>query len=326
MLSRAADSFYWTGRYVERAEHISRILRVHLGLLVGQADQSGDMRAWQSFCAALYLPTPVTEDGEFDVDAAFQMVHDLTFNAENRNSISSCINLARENARSVHSQLSTELWEQINRFYLRLNSLQEYRHWQDDRDNFYRDIENRTYLVQGLVQSSLLHDEGWFFIQLGMHLERILCVCSLLSAHFRYFSTESGGLSTTRDLLHWIGFLRACSSFEAYSRVYHPLLESRHIIEFLLLDPHLPRSLHFNINHLTHALQQVATLTGTRRADTLNRIAGRLQAHLAYSQVDEVLATGLQPYLSDVMETCNQIHDTLYEVYINYPIAEVFSQ
>ena len=47
MLSRSADSMYWIGRYMERAENTIRLLRVRLNFMVGQAAQHGNDRGWQ---------------------------------------------------------------------------------------------------------------------------------------------------------------------------------------------------------------------------------------------------------------------------------------
>ena len=37
MLSRVADSLYWMSRYLERAEHMARLVNVHLNLTLDRA-------------------------------------------------------------------------------------------------------------------------------------------------------------------------------------------------------------------------------------------------------------------------------------------------
>ena len=229
MLSRSADSLYWLGRYMERAEHTVRLLRVRLNFMVGQTRprQVGNDKGWQQFFSALRQPAPLTKQGVVDGEAALKMAHDLTFNRENPHSISGCISLARQNSRSVRSQLSSQLWEHMNRLYLRLHSWQGHHNWHDERDNFFRELESSVSLFQGLAYSSLLHDEGWHFIQVGAHLERVMSVCGLLHAHFRYFGINGGEMLETEDPLNGIGVLRACNAFESYSRVYDPMPETR---------------------------------------------------------------------------------------------------
>ena len=327
MLSRSADSLYWLGRYMERAEHTVRLLRVRLNFMVGQARprQVGNDKGWQQFFSALRQPAPLTENGVVDGEAALKMAHDLTFNGDNLHSISGCISVARENARSVRSQLSSQLWEHMNRLYLRLHSWQGHHNWHDERDNFFRELESSVSLFQGLAFSSLLHDEGWHFIQVGAHLERVLSVCSLLQAHFQYFGIEGGKRLETVDPLNGIGILRACNAFESYCRLYDPMPETRLVTSFLLLNSDLPISVRFNVDQMAQLLEQVAVATESRRAGDLIRTAGKLQAHLQYSQIEDVIEVGPQAFLAEVMSACDQIHDAFYDTYINYPAEEAFA-
>lgn len=325
MLSRSADSLYWLGRYMERSENTIRLLRVRLNLMVGQAAQVGNDRGWQQFFAALHLPPPLNDSGEVDNEAALLMAHDLTFNRENESSISGCISLARENARFVRSRLSSQLWEHMNRLYLRLHSWQGHHNWHDERDNFFRELENSVSLFQGLAFASLLHDEGWYFIQLGAHLERVLSVCGLLRAHFRYFGRGEVDSLATEDQTNGIGILRACNSFEAYCRVYDPMPDTRTVTSFLLLDPHLPNSVRFNVDQMAALLTQIAEATESRRAGEMNRMAGKLQAHLKYTLIEEVNEEGPRRFLSQIVDTCDQIHAGLYAAYINYPAEEALN-
>lgn len=310
---------------MERSENTIRLLRVRLNFMVGQARQAGNDKGWQQFFAALRQPQPLMENGAVDSEAALTMAHDLTFNRENPNSVSGCISLARQNARAVRARLSSQLWEHINRLYLRLHSWQGHHNWHDERDNFFRELESSVSLFQGLAFSSLLHDEGWYFIQLGAHLERVLSVCSLLQAHFRYFGVDGGEMLMTEDPLNGIGVLRACNSFESYCRVYDPRPETGLVTSFLLLSSQLPNSVRFNVNQMARLLEQIATATETRRAGDLIRTAGKLQAHLQYSQIEDVIEVGPQSFLVDIVGACDQIHGALYETYINYPAEEAFA-
>ena len=325
MLSRSADNMYWLGRYMERAENTIRLLRVRLNFMVGQTAQHGNDRGWQQFFSALRQPPPLMKNGVVDSEVALQMAHDLTFNTENQHSISGCINLARTNARSVRSQLSSQLWEHINRLYLRLYSWQGHENWHDERDNFFRELESSVSLFQGLAFSSLLHDEGWLFIQIGGHLERVFSVCSLLTAHFRHFGIDGGERLETVDPLNGIGVLRACNSFESYCRVYDPRPETSYVTTFLLLNAYLPSSVRFNVSQVAVLLEQLAGATETRRAGDLNRMAGKLQARLQYSQIDDVVEFGAQSYVVDVVKSCDEIHDALSDAYFSYPIDEAVS-
>ena len=114
MLSRVADSIYWMSRYVERAENVARFISVNLNLSLDMPGEAGQQ--WWP------LVVITGDDAEFQqrigTTTKESVVQFLTFDAENPNSILSCLRAARENARSVREIISAEMWEHINKFYL----------------------------------------------------------------------------------------------------------------------------------------------------------------------------------------------------------------
>ena len=94
---------------------------------------------------------------------------------------------------------------------------------------------------------------------------------------------------------------------------------------FLLLNAYLPNSVRFNVTQVALLLEQLAGATETRRAGDLNRTAGKLQAQLHYSQIDDVVQFGAQSFVVDIMQSCDQIHDALSDAYFSYPIDEAVS-
>ena len=111
MLSRVADSLYWMSRYLERAEHTVRMLDVNMGLMLDKSSTSAEGR-WKRVLAALGNPKGVNWQNDY-----YQLVHSLTFDAEIPASVTSCLIEARENARQVREEISSEQWQQLNRMY-----------------------------------------------------------------------------------------------------------------------------------------------------------------------------------------------------------------
>lgn len=319
MLSRAADSLYWMSRYLERAEHSARLINVHLNTMVGQAPGAAE-RYWQRLFDALHADAPTDEAGRIHIADPYMAIRSLTFDRDNANSLVACVSAARENARQIREQLSSEMWEQINRIYLNLNQRTFDGVWNDQPHAFFREIENSTNLFQGLTGSTMMHDEGWRFIQMGSYLERALSTASLVHAHYAIY--QDGGRSPlpTDEYLQWVGLLKSCSAFEAYCRVYTPTLHTAHIGEFLLLNPVLPRSLHFCADRMHQAAQQISSLSGNSRSQSVVRLTGRLQAKLRYGQIDEIVADGLHNFLDDILSLCHQIHSTIYRTYVDYAV------
>jgi uncharacterized alpha-E superfamily protein len=321
MLSRAADSLYWLSRYLERAETNARLIYNHVNLMLGQSPAAADQH-WQRLFTVLDVPMmEVSSNGD---DPDFARIYYLTFDRENHNSIRSCIGLARENARQVREQISSEMWEQINRLYLDLNRTDLRSMWNAQPHEFFREIENDICLFRGITSSTMQHDEGWGFIQLGNYLERAMITATLLDAHFGQ-STMENSSPQTGEYLRWIGLLRSCLAFEAYCRHYTPTVTPTNVAEFLILNPGLPRSLRFCADRLQLSLQQIDSASETRRAERLQRLSGRLQARLRYGQIDEIVGDGIHSYLNDLMRQCDQIHNAIYQAYIEYAIEGEFA-
>src|SRR6516225_5332703 len=119
MLSRVADSIYWMSRYVERAENVARFVDVNLQLMLDSSSEEQHQQ-W----LPLVSTTGDHEDFEKRYGEATQInvIRFLTFDIENPNSIVSCLRAARENARTVREIISSEMWLQLNKFFLMASS------------------------------------------------------------------------------------------------------------------------------------------------------------------------------------------------------------
>jgi uncharacterized alpha-E superfamily protein len=117
-----------------------------------------------------------------------------------------------------------------------------------------------------------------------------------------------------------MGLLRSATAFEAYCKVYTADLTPERILEFLLLDEDFPHSLRFSIDSLQHALDAIQRESGKSRAEAVRRLAGRLQGSLSYSGVEEILEGDVIAYLRTIQVQCREIHNTIYELYIDYSI------
>ena len=311
MLSRVADSLYWMSRYLERAEHTARLTSVYFDLIL---DQSSQMRSERYHLLLENLQMHTDLDEPFDPNKTLALIVSDT---DNPNSILSCITQARENARQVREHLSSESWMQINQLYLTMKRPSS--HWQGQPQVFMQQIIQQLYLIGGTFDATMNHDEGWQFVQLGNYMERSMSVLRLIETQFLAL--------TTRPLHHeayldWIALLKSCTAFEAYCNVYTADLVATNIAEFLLLNAEFPHSLHFSINMMRNALGKIGTITQSRRNQQLNRKAGRLQSLLQFSQIDEVMATGLPEFLHEIKKYCLDIHDSIYQVYISFPVTE----
>ncbi|WP_158819927.1 alpha-E domain-containing protein [Granulicella sp. S156] len=322
MLSRVADSLYWMSRYLERAEHTTRLLDVNLNLMLDESATSSDHR-WQRLVQALGKPRRIRWNGD-----PYELARTLTFDVNNKSSVLSCIIRARENSRHVREQISTEQWHRLNSLYLEVTrpELQSVMHAEALQDNsetpaaFLQQVMEAVHQFQGVTDSTMSHGEGWHFIQVGRYLERATATAILLEAYHEDLWSQPDRLPEGNEYLEWMGLLRSATAFEAYCKVYTADLTPERILEFLLLDPEFPHSLRFSIDSLQTALQAIQRNSGKSRAEELHRIAGRLSAKLGFASVDEILSGDIVSYLRSIQQECQAIHETIYHLYVDYSI------
>ncbi len=322
MLSRVADSLYWMSRYLERAEHTTRLLDVNLNLMLDESATSADRR-WQRVLQALGNPKDVEWTGD-----PYALARTLTFDTEHKGSIVACIIAARENARHVREQISTEQWHRLNSLYLQVTRPELQRRYEPGEMNlepeqpteFLTQVMEAVHQFQGVTDSTMSHGEGWQFIQVGRYIERAAATAMLLEAYHEDLWGHPDRALDGNEYLDWMGLLRSATAFEAYCKVYTADLTPDRILEFLLLDEKFPHSLRFSIDSLQCALEAIQGDSGRNRAEPLRRLAGRLQASLNYSSLDEVLSQDVVAYLRGIQVQCRAIHETIYELYVDYSI------
>jgi uncharacterized alpha-E superfamily protein len=322
MLSRVADRLYWMSRYLERAEHATRLLDVNLNLMLDESAASADRR-WLRVLQALGNPKGVEWNGD-----PYALTRELTFNTGHKASILSCIISARENSRHVREQISTEQWHQLNSLYLHVTRPEMQSDQQEKRlragmeqpTEFLQQVMEAVHQFQGVSDSTMSHGEGWQFIQVGRYIERASATAMLLEAYHEELWGHPDKPLEGNEYLDWMGLLRSATAFEAYCKVYTADLTPDRILEFLLLDREFPHSLRFSIDSLQRALEAIQGDSGRMRAEALRRLAGRLQASLNYSSVDEVLNQDVVAYLRAIQVQCRTIHETIYELYVDYSI------
>jgi uncharacterized alpha-E superfamily protein len=308
---------------LERAETTTRLIYNQFNLVLEQQSPALAEQHWVRLFRTLHTPMPSSE-GDGLRDPTQQRIFALTYDSTNPNAIISCISSARENARQVREQISTEMWEQINRLYLDLRQTNPDAIWQTQPHEFFRGIENTICLFRGITASTMYHDEGWIFMQMGLYLERIRCTVALLENFFGEVAQFRQEMRTD-EYLRGLSLLRSCLAFEAYCRIYTPTVLPRNVADFLILDESLPRSLRFCADRLQSSLAVLgenSPVSGQQRGQRLQRLVGRLQARLRYAQIDEILDDGLSLYLAEVLRSGDLIHDAIYQTYIQYNIEE----
>ena len=331
MLSRVANSLYWMSRYIERAENIARIVDVNLQLLLDIRDLD------QARLAQHWLPIVETTGDEkqfFDLHpkATGQAVTEfLVFQSENPNSIYSSICHARENARMVRDQITLEFWEELNRLYWFVRTPQARQGWDQSPSEFFSQIKASSLLLIGQTYATLLHNEGWWFAQVGKFIERTDKTSRILD--LRSHSLPEKGVpphGNQTDALEWSAILRSCSAWDAYKSIHGADVSPRLVAEFLLLNEDFPRSVRFCATELNGALRRISGVPDARFSNDAEKLAGRLVAELQFTTIDEIFEAGLHGYLDLLQTKLNNIGAALFNAYvfpqINNPEDEIMVQ
>src|SRR3954452_17477784 len=202
MLARDADSMYWMTRYVERAEHVARIMWVNSNLLIDVGDLAPALqeRPWESVLTIFHLAGALPGDGPIGP----RMLQHMTFAADNPNSIYSCLTRARENARGIREQVSAEMWENLNTLYWSLRADDATAKFEESSDDFFRSIMVGSQLFQGLTDQTMSHDQRWLFAQLGKYLERIAVTCRVIETKFDILKSAETVLEAPLRNIHWM--------------------------------------------------------------------------------------------------------------------------
>jgi uncharacterized alpha-E superfamily protein len=296
MLSRIAESLFWIGRYVERADGTARILDVHLQLLLEDPwiDEDTACRSLLSVMGSAVEPDHALTRGDVLSILAVDRSHPA--------SIAHSIGAARENARRAREVVSTELWEALNTTRARMPR----RVANDKVHEFFGWVRERSALAVGIVESSSSRDESWSFFTLGRSLERADMTARLLATRSL---TEASGPS-------WTTILRSCGAYEAYLRTYRGVPSATNAAEFLLLDRLFPRSILYSVTRAENCLRDIEP-RGTGRAgvgDAALRQLGQIRSELEYRPIHDIL-DDLQRHMDAVQSATSSASEAVRQRY-----------
>jgi uncharacterized alpha-E superfamily protein len=310
LLSRVADSIYWTSRYVERAENVARFIEVNLQLMLDSP--SGEDQQWEP----LVNTTGDHEQFAKRCGKATQqnVIQFLTFDAENPNSILSCIRAARENARTVREIISSEMWLQLNKFYLMVTAAAEDSSAHADPHEFFTEVRNASHLFNGVAAATMTQGEPWHFFRLGRMLERADKTSRILDVKYFLLLRSAQDVGTPFDDIQWAAVLRSASAFEMY-RKRHGRISPKGVVEFLLLDREFPRAIHFCLLTVRDSLHAISGTPAGRFRYPCEKLLGQLCSDLSFTSVDEIINAGLHEYLDNLQTRMNQVSAGIYETF-----------
>ncbi len=288
MLSRVADSLYWMGRYLERAEHMARLLEVTRDLLVdlNEVDRDGAAAQWKATVTTLALPDIAIED--------------IVFNPTEPASLVSCIMLARENARQVREVIAAEMWEQLNQAYWGLEEARSQGRGEAGLVQALTHVQTASFVWDGVTDASMRRGEGWLFLKLGKFIERTDRLSRTIAARVAPRPPASEVASTSQENVMWLTLLKSAGALEEYRKAYPTRVDARSVLDFLVFDRDFPRAVRFGTRVAFEFAQRLSALHASPDDDVV-RAFGKLSARLEYTDVVELVEHGPAGFLGDVV-------------------------
>ncbi|MEQ9356618.1 alpha-E domain-containing protein [Coleofasciculus chthonoplastes] len=309
MLSRVADSIYWLNRYIERAENIARFVDVNLNSMLDMPP--GVTQQWEPLVIT-------TGDRDLFRDRYGEATSDnvirfLTFDSDYPNSILSVLQLARENARSIREVISSEMWEEVNEFFLMVKEASQGGALQALPD-FFTQVKLASHRFAGVMDATMTHNEGWHFGQLGRLLERADKTTRILDVKYFVLLPSVQWVGTPLDQIQWMALLKSASAYEMYRKSQHRITPTS-VAEFLILNRQFPRSIHFCLAQAEQSLHQITTTPRGTWCNPAERGLGRLCSQLGYLTIEDVFEDGLHEFLNQMQIEINQVGNQISKTF-----------
>jgi uncharacterized alpha-E superfamily protein len=312
MLSRTADNLFWMARHIERAENIARVLDVaHRTSLLPLDVDGTEAYLWYAplnitGCAAGY-------EEKYGLARASAVTHYMALDPDNPSSIYNCLKMARENARTARSAITSEMWEIINATWLELNRLSKQMDMDEEKfSDFFDWVKDRSHLFRGVTLGTIIKDIALSFIKLGTFLERADNTARLLDVKYHILLTEKENVGSSVDYYQWGSLLKSVSAFEAYRKIYRDVISPLRVAELLILRDDMPRSLHACMNEVEAALLDINGSAGKEA----RRCAGEQHAALHFGRIEDIFEQGLHEYLTHFLGQMYLLSQNIRHAYL----------
>lgn len=308
MLSRVATSLYWMGRYVERAENVTRMLLVTSEVSVDFEGMDAKLAQAEWDELALALPgSEISREGFTPEDGVgAPWIHSLLLGQDNPMSVLNSLGRARENGRAVREALTREVFLNLNEAYRALDE----RRRKSTRDpvatlDAVADTHRAILTALGAMEHTLTRDQGWTFLKLGEAIERTLRTLEVLRVKLPGLRERENQVDLPLYYARWRALLRSVASLENFRRVHGASLDPRAVVHFLLFDSVTPRSVRCGVVRMKNYLDQ---LPSGRDMSQAQRIIGKALATVSYED-DRIMSS---PDLGDACEQLIQELEALH--------------
>jgi uncharacterized alpha-E superfamily protein len=311
MLSRVADSVFWMARYVERAENVARFIDVNFNLTLDLGDELAGQ--WEPLVATSGDAKLFAD--KYGVATRESVLTFLTFDLDNPNSILSCLTAARENARTARETISSDMWEELNRFYLMVrDAVHAGAH--EGHYEFYSQVKRASHLLIGVTDATMSHGEAWHFARIGRLLERADKTSRIVDVKYFILLPSANDVGNSLDLAQWSAMLRSASALEMYRRSRGRIAPTP-VVDFLLLERDFPRSVRYCVSGAEQSLHAITGTPAGSFGNSPEQELGRLRAHLEFTSISDIISRGMHEFIDDFQTRLNSVGEKFFQCFFS---------
>jgi uncharacterized circularly permuted ATP-grasp superfamily protein/uncharacterized alpha-E superfamily protein len=343
--SRVADSFYWLGRYLERAQSLAYMVGVVESLETEELNRA-ERQLYRPVWNRVLPPLENRETGrKRGISSALERYH-LVLDGREEGSVSGTLRRAVRNAGQIMECLSVEAYGVLSNLEGRFARAR----FRPERDEASLALATQRFSAEatsgvaeffGMAESTMLADRGWNFCLLGQQFERAVITANAGLTVFKSIATRMEKLSELPEHaveIELSAFLRLLGSRDAYRRVYQMRAEPVPVLQLLYDHPEMPRSVRRCLGRCARLLgskdDASPGMVGTREAleavMQLATAAGWTSYLLPSAaaageagggvQLDPARTGELIAVLSDINERTFAVHDVVTDGFINHQI------
>ncbi|MCR9193390.1 MAG: alpha-E domain-containing protein [Hyphomonas sp.] len=293
MLGRTASGLFWMMRYLERFENTARLVDAGFRMSLTRARTAES--EWESV-----LTTAGTRDlylqrhEQFNTGGAVDF---LVAEKDNPSSLYSSIAAARENARMTRTALTRDVWEAINEIWIQFKRDREANKHRTDLPDLLSSVRQQAALVRGSINGTMLRNDIFRFAVLGALIERADNTARILDTKYYVLLPSSASVGSSLDRVQWEMILRSASAERSFHWLYGGEMSPSAIVEFLIHDVRLPRSIAYCYDEIIETLSALEREYGRRTP--AHDLAASHEAHITASNSDAIIGSGLHEFLID---------------------------
>ncbi|MGB7393630.1 MAG: alpha-E domain-containing protein [Pricia sp.] len=315
MLARVANNLFWMGRYIERSEHIARYMNVNYFSSLDAPNQLSQSRQFVLRSMLFMVGDPEKDDSaELNEE---QVLHKVGLDPEYAFSIINNVKYARENANSARDLISTELYEAINKFYHFVLNYNVDTFVKSGLHDFTVNVAEMTAILRGKMRGTLLHDEIYAIIMMGVNIERATQIIRMINAK-HHDALQSGGSygDKFKNSFEWTTLLKCAESYDMMRRFYRKTPTSISTLEFLILNPNCPRSVMNSLNQVYHHIKVLDPSKNYDKTSTAF-LVGRVRSEYEFKYIQEI-EEDIQSFIENILNNLAEIGQKMEKEFFNY--------